>query len=264
MSDYNYFMDNLSKLGKVNRSTIEKMADVIALQESNYDPAAVQALKGGGTGAGRGLFQYELDKSRYGGKTSGAAVTAGIRLKNFYKNNDLEAPEWVQNLPKSFDPSELTEEQQRMLFAADAYYKNKGDLKEWDSKGFSPLKWWADKHKGVGMDKISKNEEERFKKYLSSLESPKAEQFAQSDDPFVRMAQQSGTMTDAGMEGTGPIPVSQQQVDQEAANWARLRAQLEQETGIYANPSAASPETSQVAPKDDELFFNKLLKRFWD
>ena len=72
------------------------------------------------------------------------------------------------------------------------------------------------------------------------------------------MAQAGGTTIDAGMEGTGPIPVSQQQIDQEAANWALLRAQLEQDTGIYANPSAAAPMPSEVASEED--YRNPLLK----
>jgi hypothetical protein len=100
--------------------------------------------------------------------------------------------------------------------------------------------------------------------YSMFTSPPKPQQFAQSDDPFVRMAQSSGTMMDAGMEGTGPIPVAQQQVDEEAANWDRLRAQLEQETGIYRTPMGAAPEGYRVAAKDDDLFFNKLLRRFWD
>lgn len=51
--------------------------------------------------------------------------------------------------------------------------------------------------------------------------------FAQSDDPFLR----------------------------------QMIAQAEKDTGVYKN---RTPETAPVAAKDDEMFLNKLLRRFWD
>ena len=127
-------------------------------------PEAVQIIKGGGEGPGRGLFQYELQT--LGG--SGAGRTAMNRLYAVL-GGDLSVGKRPGNMPKWMDKyfpvnqwghheavgdvdfSELTEEQQKILFLADKLMDEK--VKLGDIGVLPDSTWWSKyHHKGGGSE----------------------------------------------------------------------------------------------------------------
>ena len=86
---------------------------------------------------------------------------------------------------------------------------------------------------------------------------PDPQQFANSDNTWVRMAElNGGTTMDAGMQGVGNMEVTQAQRDQEAANWAKMRDQLERETGIYRTQA---PQAPVAAPQEERAWWENPL-----
>ena len=107
----------------VGQEQVEQLMATIAYHETgprqrNF-PEAIQE-----GGPGRGLYQYELQSSAEYPKASGAGRTAMNRLLNLLGEEGL--PKWAYKYFDEYlqakgdvDFSELTEEQQKILFLAD-------------------------------------------------------------------------------------------------------------------------------------------------
>mgnify|MGYP005988189205 CR=1 FL=1 len=105
--------------------------DTIAEVESGNKPLAKQI----GGGPGRGKYQFEPD----------AAVTAGARLKALAKSLGFENPSWntEENMK---DVSQLSAEQQDILFLADKLQDEKTNLKALASGEISGEDFWIKHH----------------------------------------------------------------------------------------------------------------------
>ena len=107
----------------VGQGQVEQLMATIAYHETgphqrNYPDARQEG------GPGRGLYQYELQSSAKYPKASGAGRTAMNRLLNLLGEEGL--PKWARKYFDKYlqaegdvDFSELTEEQQNILFLAD-------------------------------------------------------------------------------------------------------------------------------------------------
>ena len=102
---------------------VEELMRVIAYHETGPQQRNLPEAQQIG-GPGRGLFQYELEESSIYPTASGAGRTAMNRLYNLLGDEGL--PKWAYKyFDQYFDPlgdvdfSELTEDQQKLLFLAD-------------------------------------------------------------------------------------------------------------------------------------------------
>jgi hypothetical protein len=166
LSTYDFIMDKVLEYTQtnVNQQQVEQLMDMIAYHETGPKqrglPEAIQIIEGGGEGPGRGLFQYELES--LGG--SGAGRTAMNNLLEVYKGDYDSLPVWAKkyfdinnkwgyaNPSGDVDFSELTEEQQKVLFLADKL--KDPNVKLGDIGVVSDSTWWAKyHHKGGGDEK---------------------------------------------------------------------------------------------------------------
>ena len=110
----------LNKVGKnkgVAPENIRKfILDPIAYHETGgtMDPTTVQRTRNDTgderTGIGRGLYQFE------GAKKDGMAFKSAIvRAERWYKNNDLNVPNWLSSIGDNDDARSLTPDQQSIL-----------------------------------------------------------------------------------------------------------------------------------------------------
>ena len=111
----------------------------IAYHESagTLDPT----IKQYGGGPGRGLFQFE-EGSNAGG------ITAARRTKKYYENNNIPVPTWLKeaNSKNTLDASNLTKEQQEVLFLGNMRMHPKADFsKVWKGEE-STTDFWANYH----------------------------------------------------------------------------------------------------------------------
>jgi len=137
----------------MEESAIQDAMARIAFHESKSDPKALQLLNDKSIGKGRGLYQYEIDKD--GAK--GGAHTAINRLINFNERSgnkyDISFLNSIIN-DKSYDFSQLSPEEQSMLFLADKLIdptanmgtydiNNDGILSNEELSGFHADEHWA-------------------------------------------------------------------------------------------------------------------------
>jgi len=104
----------------VGQEDVERLMNMIAYHETGPSQRNFPDARQEGGGPGRGLYQYELAS----GQGSGAGRTAMNRLFNMLGEEGL--PQWAYKyFDKNFEPlgdvdfSELTKEQQDILFLAD-------------------------------------------------------------------------------------------------------------------------------------------------
>ena len=160
---YDFIMNKVLEFTKpgVNPEQVESLMNMIAYHETGPQqrmlPEAIQIINGGQEGPGRGLFQYELQT--LGG--SGAGRTAMNNLLAAYGEDYDQLPRWAKkyfdtnnewNYPNpsgDVDFSDLTEEQQKVLFLADKLMDK--NVKLGDIGTVSDSTWWAKyHHKGGG------------------------------------------------------------------------------------------------------------------
>ena len=153
LSAYDMLMDKVLEktASNVGQKEVEKLMKMIAYHETGPHQRNLPEARQAGGGPGRGLYQYELSTS--GG--SGAGRTAMNRLLNVLGEENL--PKWAYKyFDKYFEPegdvdfSELTEEQQNILFLADKLQDPiRGNIGQIGVE--SDSLWWAKyHHKGGG------------------------------------------------------------------------------------------------------------------
>jgi len=123
----------------MDEEAIQDAMSKIAFHESkfgtdDYTPVQVSDKAESGYGPGRGLYQYEVDVDG----EQGGAHTAINRLINF--NKELDNPYDISFLDsiiedKSYDFSQLTPEQQNMLFLADKLEDETANMGKFDLDG---------------------------------------------------------------------------------------------------------------------------------
>ena len=163
LEPYDHVMEKILQETSVDQDQVEKLMTLVGVHESGGDPSIHQY----GGGPGRGLYQYELQKSTEHPKASGAGRTAMNRLYAAL-GGDLIQGKKPTNMPKwmnkyfsinqwghheasgDVDFSELTEEQQKILFLADKLM-TEGAIK--DIGTLADHEWWAKyHHKGADSD----------------------------------------------------------------------------------------------------------------
>jgi len=135
----------------VGQEDVERLMNMIAYHETGPSQRNFPDARQEGGGPGRGLYQYELAS----GQGSGAGRTAMNRLFNMLGEEGL--PQWAYKyFDKNFEPlgdvdfSELTKEQQDILFLADKLQDPiKGNLGAIGVESDS-LWWQKYHHKGGG------------------------------------------------------------------------------------------------------------------
>jgi hypothetical protein len=155
-TEYDFLLNSISQDKQVPIPVLEDLMENIAIWESDFNKKQIIAdakqrskgKKGFFEGPGRGAFQFEiLDK---GG--SGRSVDARQRLKNYYEYKNKEQPKWLKELPDNYDPSNLTLNQQKMLFLGDARM-GPGNLSKLvaEENPMTVGDWWAERHKIKGV-----------------------------------------------------------------------------------------------------------------
>lgn len=171
MSEYQDLLKTIAEEKDVSPALIQQAMDKIAFHESfnstlgrGIIPDRVQ----GGGGPGRGAFQYEQ-----GGPEDSAAV-ALRRLKNYYTRTEQPIPSWAAELDDTFDPAELTLDQQRMLFLTDHRERPGSDFKKLEEMDIA--EWWGKYHQtesDPNKIKLFKEHEKLFENsQLSDIEEP--------------------------------------------------------------------------------------------
>lgn len=115
----------------MDEAAIQDAMSRIAFHESKSDPTAMQLLDDGSYGVGRGLYQYEIGDK-------GGAHTAINRLLEFNKVSGKKynvkfAQDMLDN--NLYDFSQLTPEQQNMLFLADKLGDKTANMGTYDEDG---------------------------------------------------------------------------------------------------------------------------------
>jgi hypothetical protein len=150
-NDYYELLNRAASQWNMDPSQIEEHMNKIAFHESKYGtdkyaPIQISDKTESGYGPGRGMFQFETGAGQ-------AGETAAIRLKRILG----ETPSWLNITEKGFDASQLSEEQQKMLFLANYMGKENPegygpDNPHLMSSGLSGVtsenlpEWWAQHH----------------------------------------------------------------------------------------------------------------------
>ena len=145
VSQYDQMLGNMSSRYGQNESGMEDIMDRISYHEtgpgSRMDPSTVQS----GGGPGRGLFQFESGEGQGG-------ATAMNRLKRYFAENQMDAPEWTNyDASQGVDASQLTPEQQKMMFMANVRYHPTASLEGVTGDNLS--EFWQKNHYAGGEDK---------------------------------------------------------------------------------------------------------------
>lgn len=115
----------------MDEAAIQDAMSRIAFHESKSDPTAMQLLDDGSYGVGRGLYQYEIGDK-------GGAHTAINRLLEFNKvSGNKYDVKFAQDMLSNnlYDFSQLTPEQQNMLFLADKLGDKTANMGTYDVEG---------------------------------------------------------------------------------------------------------------------------------
>ena len=143
----------------LDEADIREYINKIAFHESKNNPKAIQILDDGSHGRGRGLYQYEIDENNI----QGGAHTAVNRLINYNErlNNKFDIS-FTESMIKnnSYDFSNLTEEEQLIMFLVDKLEDKTANMGKYDIDGNKKLSnkelagFHADEHwagyEGVG------------------------------------------------------------------------------------------------------------------
>ena len=139
---------------KMDEKDILENMRKIAFVESKNTLDAVQMLDDGSKGEGRGLYQYEVGKSK-------GAHTGINRLINMFDN----IPTFLDGIiDKNYDISGLSKEAQQSIFLADKLKDKTASFKGIDSNE-KLAREWADEHLATTEDK----KDERIKFFLNEM-----------------------------------------------------------------------------------------------
>ena len=128
-------LDQAGTNWNMDEAAIQDAMNRIAFHESKSDPVAWQLLNDGTYGKGRGLYQYEIGDQ-------GGAHTAINRLISFNKKSgnkyNISFLDAIID-DKSYDFSQLTPEQQSMLFLADKLGDETANMGRYDTNNDNVL-----------------------------------------------------------------------------------------------------------------------------
>lgn len=147
MNDLDKILNEIIKEKGGSKSSYRNLLNSIAYHESAHtmDPTIKQ--KGGGPG--RGKYQFEVGDYKGG-------ITAAKRTKQYLESKGIDVPEWLSTISsnKSLDASELTSEQQDILFLGNMRMHPRADFsKVWKGEESIP-DFWANYHwAGDDMDR---------------------------------------------------------------------------------------------------------------
>ena len=151
ISEYDQMIGNVSSQYGTTPENLEDIMNRIAYHETGpsqrMNPKAIQRVGIGtnidgtteiGEGVGRGLFQFETGQDQGG-------ATAMNRLQRYYEQNQMEVPSWTQyDSSKGVDASQLTPEQQKMMFLANTTLGKGRSFEGVDSDNLA--NWWNEFH----------------------------------------------------------------------------------------------------------------------
>lgn len=162
MNELDELIKKLIKEKGGSRKDYLNLLNSIAYHESGHtlDPTIKQI----GGGPGRGKYQFEV------GKNAGA-ITAAKRTKQYYEKNNIPVPKWLSSAVESdsLDATNLTSEQQDVLFLGNMRQHPKADFsKVWNGEE-TVSDFWANYH-WAGADK---DRSTRLKSFNSSLDEYK-------------------------------------------------------------------------------------------
>ena len=154
--DYTQYDDMLQDIsghyGKES-GNVEDLMNRISFHETGHDQRykadARQVASGGGEGVGRGLFQFEqrMIDPNPGKLAQAGGLTARNRLAQYFEGKGHEIPDWLNqegmNDPSiGFDASQLTPDQQRMLFLGNVRMGGDRTLEGMENTA----DWWSQHH----------------------------------------------------------------------------------------------------------------------
>jgi len=145
MTDYEKMIGQFGQHWKQDQAGLEDIMGKVSYHESKG-----QNVSQTGGGPGQGLFQYEKTfKDKAGNYAQAGGMTARNRLANWYKSQEMDSPDWLtqegmQDPSIGFDASQLSEEQQRMMFLADKRYDETASLTKEATSDLG--NWWAKEH----------------------------------------------------------------------------------------------------------------------
>ena len=176
MEEREELIKKLIKEKKGSRKDYLNLLNSIAYYESGHtmDPKIKQI----GGGPGRGKYQFET------GRNAGA-ITAARRTKQYYKEQNIPVPEWLNsaNSNNDLDASTLTSEQQDILFLANMRKHPKANFTNiWEDKESIP-DFWANYH-WAGAKKDRKKRIESFKNSQQLYEKNKPTYKEAESKPF--------------------------------------------------------------------------------
>jgi len=132
-----------------SREDWEDRFDAVAFHESarTMDPAMKQI----GGGPGRGLYQYEMNRSpETGVRGSGEANSAVKRTIKFLGSIEQPVPKWLSDLQGvDADFTKLTQEQQKLILIADGLI-DIGDFGDVIGSESDFVDWWYKYHNRSG------------------------------------------------------------------------------------------------------------------
>ena len=142
---YNLMMKDIGDRYGMGNEGLDDIMNRISFHEtgpgSRNDPTTVQT----GGGPGRGLFQFETGQGQGG-------ATAMNRLQRWYKEQGMDVPEWAKfDASQGVDASQLTPEQQKMMFMANVRYHPTASLKGVTGDNLSDF--WQNYHYAGNIDK---------------------------------------------------------------------------------------------------------------
>lgn len=144
MDEVDKIINQLIKEKGGSREDYLHLMNTIAYHESSHtmDPSIVQKSNNkSGIGPGRGKYQFEVGKNAGG-------ITAARRARQYYEQKNIPLPEWLidSTAKEDLDVTELTSEQQDILFLANMRQHPKADFSKVWNKEESLPDFWANYH----------------------------------------------------------------------------------------------------------------------
>lgn len=139
MEDLDLILEEIIKEKGGTKSSYRNLLNSIAYHESAHtmDPT----IKQYGGGPGRGKYQFEEGDYKGG-------ITAAKRTKQYLESKGLEIPAWLEDISsnKSLDASQLTSNQQDILFLGNMRMHPRADFSNlWKGEETVP-EFWANYH----------------------------------------------------------------------------------------------------------------------
>ena len=133
----NMYQNMLSQMGERYNQSPEQLEDIMGRVGYHESKGRADVHQYGG-GPGRGLYQFETGAGEGG-------ETAMRRLHRYFKETDQNIPDWAQIGESGVDASQLTPEQQGMMFLANVRYHPQATLEGITSENLG-TDFWAPYH----------------------------------------------------------------------------------------------------------------------